>query len=120
MVEINGHDIIITRGDSLFLRVDFGGRDLPAGSKAVFTLKKTIRSRSALVQKIFDASEEMLAVFLTHEETDLPAGMYVWDVRLQIPLEDGSFEVYTPMTYAAFAVLDAVGTDMGVAGGGAE
>lgn len=117
MVEINGYDIVLTRGDSLFLRIDLGGRDLPAGAQAVFTLKKTIRSRSVLVQKIFDASEELLAVFLTPEETNLPAGMYVWDVRLQIPLEDGSFEVYTPMNYATFAVLDAVGTDVGITGG---
>jgi len=116
MVEINGYDIAITRGDSLFLRVELGGRDLPAGSQAVFTIKKTVRSRSCLVQKVFDASEEMVGIKLTPRETDMLPGVYVWDVRLQIPLKEGGCEVYTPMTYAAFVVLDAVGTDVGIWG----
>lgn len=118
MVEINGYDISLTRGDSLYLRVDLGGRDLPEGAAAVFTIKKTVRSRSCLVQKTFDASEETLGIQLAPSETDLPPGVYVWDVRLLIPLDDGSFEVYTPMKYAAFAVLEAVGT--GLAGGDAQ
>ena len=117
MVEINGYDIALTRGDSLYLRVDLGGRDLPAGSQAVFTVKKTIRSRSCVIQKTMDASEEMLGIQLTPDETNLAPGVYVWDVRLQIPLENGGFEVYTPMQYAAFAVLEAVGTGVGTAGG---
>jgi len=117
MVEINGYDIALTRGDSLYLRVDLGGRDLPEGAQAVFTVKKTIRSRSVVVQKRFDASEEVLGIALTPDETNLAPGVYVWDVRLQIPLSGGGYEVYTPMKYAAFAVLEAVGTEIGTAGG---
>lgn len=120
MVEINGYDIALTRGDSLYLRVDLGGRDLPAGAQAVFTVKKTIRSRSSVIQKVMDAADEVLGIQLTPDETNLAPGVYVWDVRLQIPLEDGGWEVYTPMQYAAFAVLETVGTGVGTSGGAEE
>ena len=112
MVEINGFDIALTCGDSLHLRADLGGRDLPEGSKAVFTLKKTIRSRSNVVQKVFDAADEVVGIHLTPEETALPPGNYVWDVRLLLPLGEDRLEVYTPMKYASFVVLEAVGVNI--------
>lgn len=108
MVEINGYDIALTRGDSLHVRVDLGGRDLPEGSDAVFTVKKSVLSDEVLLRKRFDASDEVLCILLTPAETDLTPGTYVWDVRLQIPLDTGGYEVVTPMEYAAFAVLPAV------------
>lgn len=109
MVNISGYNITLTRGDSLHLRIDFHGRGLPEGSQAVFTLKRSVRSRSALLRKAFDASGETLGVVLTPEETDFPPGAYVWDVRLQMPLETGGYEVYTPMEYAVFMIIPAVG-----------
>ena len=113
MVEINGYDIELTRGDSLFLRVNLSGRDLPEGTDAVFTVKKSVRSDEVILRKRFDAADEVVAIQLTSRETRLDPGVYVWDVRLQIPQEDGGFEVYTPMEYAAFVIVPAVG-------GGAE
>lgn len=112
MLEINGYDVAITRGDSLILRVNLNGRDLPEGTDAVVTLKKSIHSEETILQKRFDASGETLNIHLTPTETDLTPGVYVWDLRLQIPLEDGSHEVLTPMEYAAFAVLPVVGTEL--------
>lgn len=109
MVEINGYDIQLTRGDTLFLRVDLTGRDLPEGTDAVFTVKKNIRSDEVLLRKRFDASDEVVGIRLSSRETRLDPGVYVWDVRLQIPAEDGTYEVYTPMEYAAFVVLESVG-----------
>lgn len=109
MVEINGYDIQLTRGDSLFLRIDLSGRSLPEGTDAVFTVKKSIRSDEVLIRKRFDASDEVVSIQLTSRETRLDPGVYVWDVRLQIPTGDGSFEVHTPMEYAAFVVLESVG-----------
>lgn len=110
MVEINGFDIAVTRGDSLYLRIDLDGRDLPEGSQAVFTIKKNVRSDEELVRLVTDASGEVLTIALTPEQTALEPGVYVWDVRTLIPLPSGETEVYTPMQYAAFAVLDAVGS----------
>ena len=50
MVNINGLDITLTRGDSLNLRVDLEGRDLPEGSIAEMTVKRSVRSRSVLLR----------------------------------------------------------------------
>lgn len=112
MVTINGYDIELTRGDTLFLRVDLSGRDLPEGTDAVFTVKKNVRSDEVILRKRFDASDEVLGIRLSSRETRLDPGVYVWDVRLQIPQEDGTVEVYTPMEYAAFVVLESVGEPM--------
>ena len=112
MVTINGYDIELTRGDTLFLRIDLSGRDLPEGSNAVFTVKKSVRSDEVILRKRFDASDEVLGIRLSSRETRLEPGVYVWDVRLQIPQEDGTMEVVTPMEYAAFVVLDCVGEPM--------
>jgi len=113
MVNINGLDITLTRGDSLNLRVDLEGRDLPEGSIAEMTVKRSVRSRSVLLRKTFDASGETIGIQLAPQETSLLPGAYVWDVRLLIPLAGGGCEVYTPMEYAAFVIVPAVG-------GGAE
>ncbi len=109
MVTINGYDIELTRGDTLFLRIDLSGRDLPEGTDAIFTVKKSIRSDEVLIRKRFDASDEAVGIRLSSRETRLDPGVYVWDVRLQIPQEDGTQEVFTPMEYAAFVVLESVG-----------
>lgn len=109
MVEINGYDIELTRGDSLFLRVNLSGRELPEGTDAVFTVKKSVRSDEVILRKRFDAADEVVGIQLSSRETRLDPGVYVWDVRLRIPQEDGTFEVYTPMEYAAFVVVESVG-----------
>ena len=113
MVEINGYDIAVTRGDSLYLRINLEGCDLPDGAQAVLTIKQHIRSEEALIQTRMDASGEVLGIALSPQQTNLPPGSYVWDVRILVPHEEG-VEVYTPMNYAAFVVLDAVGTDIGL------
>ena len=110
MVRFDGHDIEITRGDTLLLRIDLDGRDLPEGTQAVFTVKQSVSSQEALITQWCDASAETLTVYLLPQQTDLAPGVYVWDVRLRIPLETGGYEVHTPMEYAAFAVLPAVGS----------
>ncbi len=108
MIRTNGYDVELTSGDDLFLRIDLEGRDLPEGSQAVMTVKKSVRDLSPLIEKIVDASGEILTLHLTHEETALAPGSYFWDVRLIIPAGDGC-EVYTPMEYAALVILEAVG-----------
>ena len=109
MVNINGLDITLTRGDSLNLRVDLDGRNLPEGSLAEMTVKRSVRSRSVVLRKTFDASGETLGIQLSPQETALLPGAYVWDIRLQIPLADGGYEVYTPMEYAAVIIVPTVG-----------
>lgn len=116
MVVINGYDIELSRGDTLALRIDLSGRDLPEGTDAVMTIKKRIGSDEVILQKRFDASDELLTIVLSAEDTNIEPGVYVWDVRLQIPSDLGGYEVYTPMEYASFVVLPVVGESIGVDG----
>lgn len=113
MVTINGYDIALTRGDTLFLRIELSGRALPDGTDAVFTVKKDVRSTEPILQKRFGASDGSVSILLSPRETNLPPGVYFWDVRLQIPHPAGGYEVLTPMAYAAFAVLETVGDPIG-------
>lgn len=110
MYRIDGYDIELTRGDSLSLRIDLKGRDLPEGTEAVLTVKKRVRDAQPVLVKRCDASGEILTVALETQETDIAPGTYVWDVRVCIPREDGTVEVVTPMEYAALTILNAVGT----------
>lgn len=114
MHKFNGYDIEITRGDSLQFRVSLMGRDLPEGSVGLFTVKTSPRDEHALIEKRVDASGEMLTITLNPKDTDLPPRTYFWDVRVLIPRPEGGFELETPMEYASFIVLDAIGRDFGV------
>ena len=114
MHKFNGYDIEITRGDSLQFRVSLIGRDLPEGSVGLFTVKASPRDEQALIEKRVDASGELLTITLNPRDTDLPPRTYFWDVRVLIPRSEGGFELETPMEYASFIVLDAVGRNFGV------
>ena len=46
---------------------------------------------------------------ISSEESDIPARTYFWDLRVLIPLGDGTYEVRTPMEYAAFTILGVIG-----------
>lgn len=105
----NGYDIELTRGDSLFFKINLDGRTLPEGSVGYFTVKKTPKSDEIIIQKKLDASDGVLDIRLTSEDTYIPVRTYYWDVRVLIPLADGGYEVETPMEYAAFTILDAIG-----------
>lgn len=109
MHRFNGYDIELTQGDSLFFKINLDGRTLPEGSVGYFTVKKTPKSDEIIIQKKLDASDGVLDIRLMSEDTDLPVRTYYWDVRVLIPLEDGGYEVETPMEYAAFTIMDAVG-----------
>lgn len=109
MHRFNGHDIEITQGDTLLFRIVLDGRDLPEGSVGYFTVKKNPKRDEALIEKKMNASDGELIVQLDSADTNLPARTYYWDVRLLIPRDDGGYEVETPMEYAAFTVLEAVG-----------
>lgn len=114
MHKFNGYDIEITRGDSLQFRVSLMGRDLPEGSVGLFTVKASPRDEHALIEKRVDASGELLTITLNPKDTNLPPRTYFWDVRVLIPKSEGGFELETPMEYASFVVLDAIGRDFGV------
>lgn len=111
MRRFDGFDIELTQGDSLQFKVNFKGRELPEGTIALFTLKKKPNDEEAVLEKrVMINPEDGSAVFgISSEESNLVARSYYWDIRVLIPLGDGKFEVRTPMEYAAFTVLEAIG-----------
>lgn len=105
----NGYDIELTKGDSLFFKINLDGRKLPEGSVGYFTVKSNTRASEAVIRKKLDASDGVLDIRLTSEDTDIPVRTYVWDARVLIPREEGGYEVETPMEYATLTILDAIG-----------
>ncbi len=104
-----GNDIELTRGDTLFFKINLDGRTLPEGSVGYFTVKPSAKAEEAVIYKKLDASDGVLDIRLTSEDTDIAPRTYYWDVRVLIPLEDGGYEVETPMEYASLTILDAIG-----------
>lgn len=113
MFNIDGYDIEVTRGDTAALLFHFNGREIPSGTDAVFTIKKRPKDEECVVQKRVDASDGTATIYLTSDDTNHAARTYFWDIRLQLPREDGGYEIQTPMEYAAFTILDVVGGDIG-------
>ena len=115
MHRFNGYDIELTRGNTLFFKIDLTGRALPEGSVAYFTVKSNPKAEETVIYKKLDASDGVLDIKLYSEDTDLPVRTYYWDVCVLIPLEAGGYEVETPMEYASFTIVDAI-SDPGDAG----
>lgn len=119
MHRFDGFDIEVTQGDTLFFTVKLMGRDLPEGSVAYFTIKKSPRSDEVLVQKKVNVTDEIADIRLYSEDTNLAVRTYYWDLRVLIPMDNGAYEVETPMEYAAFTILAAIG-DSGDGGPGMD
>lgn len=109
MLRIDRNGITITRGDSERFVITCEGRELAEGTKAVFTVKGTPWEPCRPdIEKIIDVIDGKVNVILEPEDTDITPGHYVWDLRLKEPDENG-MNVITPMAYAAFHVLEALG-----------
>ena len=107
MHRFDGYNLQITQGDTLLFTVTLAGRTLPDGTQAVFTVKRRPRDGEKLSEKRLRVQDGAVRIALTSEDTALPARSYVWDLRILIPGD--APEVETPMEYAAFTVLQAVG-----------
>lgn len=109
MHRFDGYDIELTSGDSLFFNVSLEGRELPAGAVAVFTVKRNPKDTEAVIEKQLEIEDGAVRVQLFPEDTALDARTYYWDLRVRFTGEEGE-EVETPMEYAAFTILQPVGT----------
>lgn len=110
MYRFDGMDIELTRGDSVQFKITIKGRELPQGTEALFTVKRSPSAEEAVIEKrlAVDVDGAML-IGLSSTDSDIPARTYFWDLRVLLPLGDGSFEVRTPMEYAAFTILGVIG-----------
>lgn len=111
MRKFDGLNIELTRGDTLNFRVIFRDRELPDTATAVFTVKsKPADAEPALIEKRGPVTGNRFTVYLASEDTErAKPKLYYWDIRVLIPLEDGTYEVITPMSYAAFMLTEVVG-----------
>ena len=110
MYRFDGLDIELTRGDSLQFKVNIKGRELPEGTEALFTVKRSPKAEEALIEKRLAVDADgVVLVGISSDESDLPSRTYYWDMRVLLPLGDGTFEVRTPMEYAGFTILGVIG-----------
>ena len=109
MVKFNGLDIELTKGDSLQTKITISGRELGNDTIALFTVKKRTRDEEAVIEKRIHIYDNEVQIGLSSEDTNLAPRTYYWDLRVLIPLGDGTYEVRTPMEYAAFTILEVVG-----------
>lgn len=109
MRKFDGLNIELTRGDSTQFKVNFAGRTLPEGTIALFTVKKSPRSEEAVIEKRLGIEDSSVSVGLSSKDTDITPRTYYWDIRVLIPLGDGTYDVRTPMEYAAFTILEVIG-----------
>ena len=111
MRKFDGLDIELTRGDTLSFRVTFKGRVLPNNAIALFTVKKRPKDEDpAIVEKRLPITGNKSIVLLKSEDTEkVKPRLYYWDIRVLIPEGAGTYEVRTPMSYAAFMLTEVVG-----------
>ena len=110
MLKIHRHSIQITRGDSVRFTIALKNRELPEGTKAVFTVRDTPWDPCMpAIEKEIDVLDGNASVILETADTEIAPGNYVWDVRVKEPNENGEDVKLTPMEYAAFVVVEAIG-----------
>lgn len=110
MYRFDGLDIELTRGDSLQFKVTISGRELPEGTIALFTVKRNANAEEAVIEKRLAVDADgVVLVGISSDESDLPPRTYYWDLRVLLPLGDGTYEVRTPMEYAALTILGVIG-----------
>ena len=106
MLNVNGKEIGITKGDTGQFTITFTGADKPEnGSVVLVSLKKTKTSADMIWEKRYTVAGDTVTVTLTSDDTNIAFGQYWWDAR--IIFLDGT--VYTPMLPASFKVLEVIG-----------
>ena len=109
MRRFNGLDIEVTQGDTLAFRVNLTGRELPPDTVGLFTIKQRPKDEEVVVEKRVPIENGAVNIHLSSADTDIQAKTYYWDLRIMMPIGDGTYTVVTPMEYAAFTTLEAIG-----------
>ena len=105
MLNLDGLNIEVTRGDTGSIRITFIGEDIPEdGTIALVTVKKAADTEEIWSKRI-EVENGGCVIPLTQESTTLDYGQYRWDLRLIY--EDGA--VYTPMPPAKYTITTVIG-----------
>lgn len=122
MLTIINTDLYLTRGDSAYLSIDVESQEcrcskpynFTKGEKLYFTVKKNVRAKDFLFQKVYDSDvdglpENNVVIFkISPEDTEaLSFGKYMYDVELVTANKDkftiikpSLFEVLSEVTYS--------------------
>lgn len=107
MLKVSGTGIRLTRGDTGRFAINLEGREVENGAKALFTVKKGAWQHCApVISEEIPVLDNRVHVFLTPDVTNIPAGDYVWDLRLIV-----GGDVFTPMEYGLFRIMEAIGDE---------
>lgn len=102
--------LTIRKGDTEPITLVFSGDDVPDETvEVLFTVKKSINSPDATIEKKVPITDGKCVIELSAEETDIQHGYYLWDIRFRYP--DGS--IFTPMEPALFEVIGTAGDTKG-------
>lgn len=96
--------IEVIRGDTGILELALDNYKLKDGDKVYFTVKENYEGERLIFKEVTEFADGKVKFILTSKDTDLKAGMYLYDV--QCNLADG--RVDTVITPAKFKVLGGV------------
>jgi len=108
MVEFDGRGIRITRGDEVRFVINISGDAVPNTAQAFLSVKRSPWDKqNTIISEEFAVTDNQVQVVLDEETTDIPAGSYVWILRLRYTV--GTDEVLrTPMRWAPFEIEECI------------
>lgn len=106
MYNIEGTSISVTRGDTLPLKCSLEGRTVSPNTIATMTVKPSANSQDILYERSVTVVDNAFVMpFYPADTRDWPVKTYYWDIRLL----DLDTNVYTPMEYGDFTLLQNIG-----------
>lgn len=105
MIELNGHDIRISKGDTAQIGIVLSADEIIDGATAIITMKRKPGDVMALWEKTVPVENGQVTLKLDTADTNRKPGEYWWDVRLK--LQNGT--VYTPFKPGRLIVYEVVG-----------
>lgn len=111
MLKISGNGIRLSRGDSARFTIRLTGREVPDGTKTLFTVKQRAWAHAMpVIEMEIPVIGNAVYVILPPDMTNVNSGDYLWDLRVFVDTEEG-LDVLTPMEYATFHVVEASGNE---------
>lgn len=88
-ITLEGTTIHVPRGDTGVLSFPIQLEEDISGN-VLFTVKRSTVYKKPLIEKVIPLGSESIDVSLSHEDTNLEPGDYLWDLRLE--REDGGID----------------------------
>jgi hypothetical protein len=91
VLEINGNEIYVTRGDTAVIKLELDNYEFVNGDVVYFSVKKNKKDKEYVIQKtVTEFKGNSASVKLYAEDTDIEEGNYWYDI--QCSLLDGRID----------------------------